>query len=245
MILILNKILLNKILLIVKGRKTIFKAIIIGGTGATGKQLLNQLINNQNCDLVTSIGRRPVLDGKKHDKLVDIVVESLFKLSSTEKYWEGNDVFFNCIGTTRQRAGGAKEFINIESGISNEAAKMAEDAKIPHASVISAKGANHEIWAKNWIHPLLYIKTIGQKEQTIISNFLFNKVSIFKPGMLVRLMAKQTWFEHFSESRGFGLRVDILASAMIYNAERVKLGLVEESPQYFIGNNHIKRSLEL
>ena len=222
-----------------------FKAIIIGGTGATGKQLLNQLISNQNCDLVTSIGRRPVLDGEKNDKLVDTVVESLFKLSSTEKHWKDNDVFFNCIGTTRQRAGGPKEFINVESGISNEAAKMAENAKIPHASLISAKGANHKIWAKDWIHPLLYMKTIGQKEQTIISNFSFNKVSIFKPGMLIRLMGKQTWFEHFSESKGFGLRVDILASAMMHDAERVKLGLGEKSPQFFIGNNHIKGSLAL
>ena len=222
-----------------------FKAIIIGGTGATGKQLLNQLISNQNCDLVTSIGRRPVLDGEKNDKLVDIVVESLFKLSSTEKYWKDNDVFFNCIGTTRQRAGGPKEFINVESGISNEAAKMAKNSKIPHASLISAKGANHKIWAKDWIHPLLYMKTIGQKEQTIISNFSFNKVSIYKPGMLIRLMGKQTWFEHFSESKGFGLRVDILASAMMHDAERVKLGLVEESPQFFIGNSHIKGSLAL
>ena len=222
-----------------------FKAIIIGGTGATGKQLLNQLIRNQNCDLVTSVGRRPVLDGEKNDKLVDIVVESLFKLSSTEKYWKDNDVFFNCIGSTRQRAGGAKEFINIESGISNEAAKMAANAKIPHASLISAKGANHKIWAKDWIHPLLYMKTIGQKEQTIISNFSFNSVSIFKPGMLIRLQGKQTWFEDFSELKGFGLRVDTLASAMIHDAERVKLGLVEKSPQFFIGNNHIKCSLEL
>ena len=222
-----------------------FKAIIIGGTGATGKQLLNQLIRNQNCDLVTSVGRRPVLDGEKNDKLVDIVVESLFKLSSTEKYWKDNDVFFNCIGSTRQRAGGAKEFINIESGISNEAAKMAANAKIPHASLISAKGANHKIWAKDWIHPLLYMKTIGQKEQTIISNFSFNSVSIFKPGMLIRLRGKQTWFENFSELKGFGLRVDTLASAMIHDAERVKLGLVEKSPQFFIGNNHIKFSLEL
>jgi len=222
-----------------------FKAIIIGGTGATGKQLLNQLIRNQNCDLVTSVGRRPVLDGEKNDKLVDIVVESLFKLSSTEKYWKDNDVFFNCIGSTRQRAGGAKEFINIESGISNEAAKMAANAKIPHASLISAKGANHKIWAKDWIHPLLYMKTIGQKEQTIISNFSFNSVSIFKPGMLIRLQGKQTWFENFSELKGFGLRVDTLALAMIHDAERVKLGLVEKSPQFFIGNNHIKFSLEL
>ena len=222
-----------------------FKAIIIGGTGATGKQLLNQLIRDKNCELVTSIGRRPVLDGEKNDKLVDIVVESLFELVSTEKYWNDNDVFFNCIGTTRQRAGGSKEFINIEFGISNEAAKMAANAKIPHASLISAKGANHKIWAKEWIHPLLYMKTIGQKEQTIISNFSFNSVSIFKPGMLIRLQSKQTRFEEFIELKGFGLRVDILASAMIHDAERVKLGLVKESPQYFIGNNYIKSSLIL
>jgi len=222
-----------------------FKAIVIGGTGATGKHLLNQLISDKNCELVTSIGRRPVLDGEKNDKLMDIVVESLFELVSTEKYWKDNDVFFNCIGTTRQRAGGSKEFINIEFGISNEAAKMAANAKIPHASLISAKGANHKIWAKDWIHPLLYMKTIGQKEQTIISNFSFNSVSIFKPGMLIRLQGKQTRFEEFIELKGFGLRVDILASAMIHDAQRVKLGLVKESPQYFIGNNHIKSSLIL
>ena len=222
-----------------------FKAIIIGGTGATGKQLLNQLMQNQNCELVTSIGRKPVLDGAKNDKLVDIVVESLANLSSTEKIWEGNDVFFNCIGTTRQRAGGAKEFIHIEAGISNEAAKMASNANIHHASPVSAKGANHTTWAKDWIHPLLYMRTMGQKEQTILSNFSFNHVSIFKPGMLIRLQGKQTWIESFSESKGFGFRVDTLASAMIRNAEQVKLGSVEKSPQFFIGNDHIQSSLEL
>jgi len=219
-----------------------FKAIIIGATGATGKQLLNQLIQNQNCELVTSIGRKPVWDGAKNDKLVDIVVESLSNLSATEKSWEGNDVFFNCIGTTRQRAGGAKEFIHIEAGISNEAAKMASNAKIHHASLVSAKGANHTTWAKDWIHPLLYMRTMGQKEQTILSNFTFNHVSVFKPGMLIRLQGKQTWFESFSESKGFGLRVDTLASAMIRNAEQVKLGSVEKSPQFFIGNDDIQSS---
>ena len=222
-----------------------FKAIVIGGTGATGKHLINQLIRNKNCELVTSIGRRPVLDGKKNDKLVDVVLDSLFELSSTENYWKNNDVFFNCIGTTRKRAGGAKKFINIESGIANEAAKVAANTKIPHASLISAKGANHKIWAKDWIHTLLYLKTMGQKEQSIISKFSFNNVSIFKPGMLIRLKGKKTWFEDFSEKKGLGLRVDTLASAMIYDAERVNLGLVENSNQFFIGNNHIKNSLEL
>tara|TARA_Y100000590_G_scaffold448467_1_gene585174 strand:- start:938 stop:1609 length:672 start_codon:yes stop_codon:yes gene_type:complete len=220
-----------------------FKAIVVGGTGATGRQLISQLISNQNCELVTSIGRRPVLKGKKHDKLIDIVVDSFLELSTTENYWKNNDVFFNCIGTTRKRAGGAKEFIDVELGVSKKAAKMASESHIPHASLISAKGANHRIWTNDWIHPLLYMKTIGQKEQTIISNYFFKSVSVFKPGMLIRLQGKQTWIEQQLESKGFGLRVDILASAMMRNAERVKLGLGERSPQFFIGNKIIKNYL--
>ena len=63
--------------------------------------------------------------------------------------------------------------------------------------------------------------------------------------MLVRLQRKQTFFEIFFESRGLGLRVDTLALAMMHDAERVKLGLVEESPQYFTGNSDIESSLQL
>ena len=71
-----------------------FKAIVIGGTGATGHQLIKELVKNNNCERVTSIGRRPVLNGDKHDKLSDIVIDSLSDLSSTSKYWENNDFFF-------------------------------------------------------------------------------------------------------------------------------------------------------
>ena len=89
------------------------KAVVIGGTGATGQQLIKQLLENDKWGQITSIGRKPVLNGKSHDKLQDIVIESLYDLSSTEDLWEGNDVFFNCIGTTRKRAGSAKDFIKV------------------------------------------------------------------------------------------------------------------------------------
>ena len=74
-----------------------FNAIIIGSTGATGKCLLNHLINNPNCNKVTSIGRKSVNGKVINDKLVDVVIESLFFLDSTLSYWEGNDIFFNCM----------------------------------------------------------------------------------------------------------------------------------------------------
>ena len=139
-----------------------FNAIMIGGTGATGSQVLNQLIKNKSCNKITLIGRQSC--HVKDKKLVEVLIDSLFYLDSTKSYWEGNDVFFNCIGTTRKRAGGAKNFIDIELGISKIAARIALESKIPHASIISAAGANYKAWAKNWIHPLLYIKTMGEKE---------------------------------------------------------------------------------
>ena len=220
------------------------KAVIIGGTGATGQQLIKQLLANDKWEQITSIGRKPVLNGNSHDKLQDIVLETLYDLSSTEELWKGHDVFFNCIGTTRKRAGSAKKFIEIEAGISMEAAKIASNAKISHASVVSASGANHNQWAKDWIHPLLYIRTIGQKEQTVITN-KFDRVSIFRPGMLNRLVDNDTWFERILESKGFGLKVDILASAMIRDAECKHEISDIESHLVYAGNDCIKASIRL
>ena len=215
------------------------RAIVIGGTGATGQQLIKQLLDNDSWGQITSIGRKPVLNGKSHKKLQDIVIENLYDLSSTEKLWKGNDIFFNCIGTTRKRAGSAEDFIKVEVGISMEAAKIASYAKISHASVISASGANHNQWAKDWIHPLLYIRTIGQKEQTVIKN-KFDRVSIFRPGMLIRLVDNESWVERIMKSKGLGLRVDDLASAMIYDAENKKKISEKDSSVTYLGNENIK-----
>ena len=69
------------------------KAIVIGGTGATGRQLIRQLILSDNWDKITSIGRTPALNVKNNHKLENIIIENLFDLSSTEELWSGHDVF--------------------------------------------------------------------------------------------------------------------------------------------------------
>ena len=220
-----------------------FNAIVIGGTGATGRRIIEQLLAHEKCKTVTAIGRRRTVEGEGHDKLNDVLVDSMSDLSSTASLWMNNDVFFNCIGTTRAKAGGAKQFVEIELGISREAAKMASMAKIHHASLISASGANHESWAVDWLHPLLYAKTMGQKEQTVLSEFSFNRVSIFKPGMLIRMMNEPEWYDGITEKLGIGLRVDILAAAMINDAERRSVGDSFDSPSIFTGNSVIKNTL--
>ena len=78
---------------------------MIGATGATGKQLLIQLLDSDQWVKITSVSRKPVLNGKGHEKLNEIIVESFDGLSSTADAWVDHDVFFNCIGTTRKIAG--------------------------------------------------------------------------------------------------------------------------------------------
>lgn len=221
-----------------------FKAIIIGGTGATGSQLLEKLLEKNEWDQITTIGRKSSFNNQEHSKLRDIIAPDLTNLSSTKEFWLGNDVFFNCIGTTRKIAGSAKEFFNVEVGISSEASKMASAAKIPHVSLISAAGVDENIWAKEWIHPLFYMKTMGKKEQTVLSDDTFQNISIFKPGMLLRLQKKQTWIENLFEFTGSGLRVDFLAEAMIKNAEKIKIDSYQKSVNFFEGNKVIKQYLD-
>jgi len=219
------------------------RAIVLGGTGATGKQLIKQLLESKYWEQITSIGRRPVLNGDTHEKLQDIIIDSFDQISSTKNIWPGHDIFFNCIGTTRSRAGGAKEFVNIELGISEKAAQMASKALIPHASIISAMGANPNQWSTDWIHPLLYTKTMGLKEQTLITNS-FERISIFRPGMLVRMMHKPTWIDRIMISTNIALKVDVLASAMIRDGE-CNQTKKDSQPFVYIGNRCIKVSKKL
>ena len=89
------------------------------------------------------------------------------------------------------------------------------------------------------MHPLLYIRTIDQKEQTMIKN-KFDKVSIFRSGKLIRLINNKTWIERIMKLKWIGLRVDYLASAMIIDAECKNQKSVKDSPKVYIGNECIK-----
>ena len=122
---------------------------------------------------------------------------------------------------------------------------MASEAKIPHGSLVSAKGANHEAWATNWIHPLLYVKIMGQKQESILSNYPLKYASIFQPEMLIRFKNKKTWFEKLSKIFGLTILVEDLATAMINDAIRVKNGQATSTKQFFTGNDNIRNLLKL
>ena len=217
------------------------RALVIGATGATGAQLLNLLLKSDNWEKITTISRKPVLNGENHEKLNQIVIDSFDNLDQTAESWVGHESFFNCIGTTRKIAGGAKQFVDIEFGISLKCAELANKAKIPNASVISAGGANANAWAVDWIHPLLYTKTIGMKEETLTKHFSFENVSIFRPGMLIRKYNEHSRLQRFFNSSNLGLPVKTLAGALKRDAEAISRE--SRNPIVYIGNHCIKSSI--
>ena len=116
--------------------------------------------------------------------------------------------------------------------------------KIPHASLISANGANARQWSINFIHPLLYIKTMGEKELTLINN-KFQRISIFRPGMLIREIKYKNKVKNILHNQAIGLYVDILANAMIHDAECNIISNQKENIVVYAGNNCIKKSAYL
>jgi N-acetyl-gamma-glutamylphosphate reductase len=77
------------------------KALLIGATGATGKDLLQVLLNDANYNEVVIFVRRS--SGIVHAKLTEIITG--FDNIETLSAHINGDVWFSCLGTTLKAAG--------------------------------------------------------------------------------------------------------------------------------------------
>jgi len=77
------------------------KVVVIGGSGATGRELILQLLEDKRVELVTVLVRRSFFS--KDPKLVEVVVD-FDKLEEYRQYIIG-DVAFSTLGTTLKAAG--------------------------------------------------------------------------------------------------------------------------------------------
>eukprot|EP00658_Telonema_sp_P-2_P037468 TRINITY_DN2694_c0_g1_i32.p1 TRINITY_DN2694_c0_g1~~TRINITY_DN2694_c0_g1_i32.p1 ORF type:complete len:259 (+),score=32.54 TRINITY_DN2694_c0_g1_i32:132-908(+) len=217
-------------------------------TAAFGASAFSTLVADDTWTRVTTVGRRPM--GHAHPKVTELVAQDMKRFQDMKAALDGQpryDVVFICIGTTRAAAGGAIGFRDVEVGITTAVAKWAVDSGVRHASVVSAQGANHRQWAVDWIHPLLYVRTLGEKEQAVLGAG-FPRVTIFRPGMLNRLVGDR-WHENLINRLGLGLSVDVLAAAMIRDAEGGPPSPSDEgareTPVFFEGNRIIEQSSKL
>lgn len=169
------------------------KAVVVGGTGAVGRELVGQLLCSPRWAQVVTVGRRealvpPQYTGWEAGKLKQVVVDMDHLESEAQGAFEGADAVFCALGTTRGVAGSADAFRKVDLEYVEATARAAKAAGVRHFSLCSAAGARAGVPSGGgWkvLHGLLYMKCKGQAEEAVKAQS-FAYASIFRPGMLDR-----------------------------------------------------------
>ncbi len=150
------------------------KALIIGATGATGKDLLNVLLQDTNFTEVVIFVRRT--SGIRHPKLVEAITD-FEKLEEVSNQING-EVVFSCLGTTLKVAGSKDQQKHIDYEIPLKFAEIARNNGVSKMILLSAYGASAA-------SKVFYSKIKGALEDKI-SALAFKQFVIFRPGLLLR-----------------------------------------------------------
>lgn len=150
------------------------KALIIGATGATGKELVDLLLNDKDYSEVSIFVRRAT--GKSHPKLTEHVVD-FSKLEGFKDLITG-DILFSCLGTTLNDAGSKENQWKIDFDIPAEFAVAARKNGVNSLVLVSSYGASSK-------SSVFYSKMKGELEE-YLNEFLFPQYIIFRPGPLIR-----------------------------------------------------------
>jgi len=149
-------------------------ALVLGGTGATGQELVNLLIENSNFNKVTVFVRRDIKI--KHKKLLIHKID-FSRLDEYKKLVVGN-ILFSSLGTTRKDAGSKKNQFMVDYTYQYKFAKMAAENGVNLFSLVSSVGANEKSY-------FFYPKIKGALEKAVI-DLNFKKIQIFQPPSLIR-----------------------------------------------------------
>lgn len=196
------------------------KALVIGATGATGKDLVNQLLSDKDFEEVDIFVRKPV--DIQNDKLKVHIVN--FENPGEWKDQVKGDVVFSCLGTTLKDAGSKEAQRKVDFNYQYEFAKAAKENEVEDYILVSAYGASPD-------SKIFYSRMKGELEEAV-KQLHFTKITIFKPGMLERKDSARTGevlgsrIIKFANKLGLlesqkPLPTDILAKAMI-NSSKIK-----------------------
>lgn len=150
------------------------KVIIIGATGATGKELVEKLLADKNFSEVVVLVRRHFFPPQP--KLKEIVVD----FENMEGYFEfiEGDVAVSCLGTTRKDAGNKANQWHIDHDIPLKFAQIAYRNEVKNFVLLSSMNADSS-------SSIFYSRMKGVLEDDI-KKIPFKSVMIFRPGLLIR-----------------------------------------------------------
>lgn len=150
------------------------KALVIGATGATGKDLVAQLMADEDFEQVDIFVRREV--SLSHPKLRIHIVD--FDRIDEWKDQLRGDVLFSALGTTLKQAGSQKAQWQIDYTYQYEAARAAKDNGVDTMVLVSSAWATAD-------SKVFYTRMKGQLEEDI-KKLGFRSLAIMRPPSLIR-----------------------------------------------------------
>jgi uncharacterized protein YbjT (DUF2867 family) len=150
------------------------KALIIGATGATGKDLVNVLLQDAFYSEILIFVRRS--SGIVHSKLKEIITD-FDKLEEVADFING-DVLFSCLGTTLKAAGSKDKQWHIDFEIPLQFAEIAKRNGVSRMVLLSSYGASAT-------SKVFYSQLKGKLEDAI-AKLGFDSYIVFRPGLLER-----------------------------------------------------------
>ena len=202
------------------------KALIIGATGATGKDLVQILLQDPDYTALVIFVRRS--SGITHAKLTEIITD--FNNPKEVSTHIKGDVLFSCLGTTLKAAGSKEKQLHIDYEIPLQFAAIARRNGIAQVVLLSAYGASPT-------SNVFYSKLKGRLEEAI-NALTFEKYIIFRPGLLLR---KDT--DRFGERVMAGL-LNFLNTLGLFKKYRAISTLIlaekmAKAPKIFTAGKHV------
>lgn len=150
------------------------KALVLGATGAVGKDLVEQLLKDESFERVDVFVRREVK--VPSSKLVPHVVD--FEHPETWSDLLAGDVLFSCLGTTIKAAGSQDAQWKVDYTYQYETAKAARENGVPKYVLVSSIGASSK-------SKVFYTRMKGALEDAV-KGLGFPGCFILQPPSLIR-----------------------------------------------------------
>ena len=156
------------------------KAILIGATGATGRDLLQLLLNDNEVESVAIFVRR--VPDIEHEKLTVHTID--FEKPEEWSRLVKGDVLFSCLGTTRKDAGSKEAQWKVDYDYQYHFAKIARENGVKSLLLVSSTNASPK-------SPFFYARMKGELDEEV-QKLGFPKLTIFRPPALVRKGSDRT-----------------------------------------------------
>ena len=155
------------------------KAIVVGATGAVGRDLVDVLLKDERYSSVVTFTRRDI--GIQHEKLTSYVVD--FAHPEQWREFMQGDVLFSALGTSRKQAGSKEGQYRVDYEYQLTAARTAKEQGVRHLVLVSSVGADCN-------SKFFYLRLKGEIERDAEA-LGFDGLTIIQPPSLIRKKAKR------------------------------------------------------